>query len=55
MVAPGAASRPDLTVGLIDLIAGQQFRGVRRIPCTLVVRESRGASGRAAGHPTGGI
>jgi hypothetical protein len=43
------------TVGLVDLIAGQEFRGVRRIPWTLVVLESRGAKGRAAGHPTGGI
>jgi hypothetical protein len=43
------------TVGLIDLIAGQEFRGVQRMPCTLVVLESRGTKGRAAGHPTGGI
>ena len=24
---------------LIDLIAGEQLRGVRRLPCSLVVRE----------------
>ena len=40
---------------LIDLIAGKEFRGVRRVPCTLVIRESCGARSRAAGNPTGGI
>jgi len=40
---------------LIDLIAGKEFRGVRRIPCTLVIRESCGARSRAAGNPTGGM
>ena len=40
---------------LIDLIAGKEFRGVRRIPCTLVIRESCGARSRAVGNPTGGI
>jgi hypothetical protein len=40
---------------LIDLIAGEEFGGVRRIPCTLVVRASCGAGGRAAGNTTGGI
>ncbi len=40
---------------LIDLIAGNELRGVRRIPCTLVVRESCGASSRAARNPKGGI
>jgi hypothetical protein len=40
---------------LTDLIPGQEFRGVRRIPCTLVIRESCGARSRAAGNPTGGI
>ena len=40
---------------LIDLIAGKEFRGVRRIPCTLVIRESCGARSRAAGNTTGGI
>ncbi len=40
---------------LIDLIAGKEFRGVRRIPCTLVIRESGGARSRAAGNTTGGI
>ena len=39
---------------LIDLIAGKEFRGVRRIPCTLVTRESCGARSRAD-NPTGGI
>jgi hypothetical protein len=40
---------------LIDLIARKEFRSVRRIPCTLVIRESCGARSRAAGNPTGGI
>ena len=31
---------------LIDLIAGKEFRGVRRIPCTLVIRD-RAAPGAA--------
>ena len=40
---------------LIDLIAGKEFRGVWRIPCTLVIRESCGARSRAATDNTGGI
>ena len=40
---------------LIDLIAGEEFRGARRIPCTLVARESGGTGSRAAGNTTGGI
>jgi LacI family transcriptional regulator len=40
---------------LIDLIAGKELRGVRHIPCTLVIRESCGARSRAEGKPTGGI
>jgi LacI family transcriptional regulator len=40
---------------LIDLIAGKELRGVRRISCTLVIRESCGARSRAAGNPKGGI
>ena len=39
---------------LIDLIAGKELRGVRRIACTLVIRESCGVRSRAAGNRTGG-
>ena len=49
------SSREPPDARLIDLIAGKEFRGVRRIPCTLVIRESCGARSRAAGNPTGGI
>jgi LacI family transcriptional regulator len=40
---------------LIDLIAGKTFQGVRRVPCTLVIRGSCGARSRAAAGKTGAI
>jgi hypothetical protein len=47
--ATGAAGR------LIDLIAGKEFRGVRRIPRPLALRGAAAAGSRAAGNTTGGI
>jgi hypothetical protein len=39
----------------IGLISGKEFRGVRRIPCPLEIRESGGAGSLVAGNTTGGI
>jgi LacI family transcriptional regulator len=40
---------------LVDLIAGQELRGVRRIPCTLVLRDSCGGKSFGARNDRGGM
>ena len=40
---------------LIDLIAGEELRGVRRIPCTLVLRDSCGGKSFGARNDRGGV
>ena len=40
---------------LIDLIAGEELRGVRRIPCTLVLRDSCGGRSFGARNDRGGV
>jgi LacI family transcriptional regulator len=37
---------------LLDRIAGKQSRGVERLPCTLVVRDSCGANGSLRARKT---
>jgi LacI family transcriptional regulator len=64
-----AATRPPLTTvdmnlrelgqlagtRLLEMIGGNQHRGVERLPCTLVIRESSGAQAMASDPRRGGI